>query len=101
MNENESIDEMLTRFAKITNIFSSLGDKFDNDQKVRKVIRALPKSWEVKAVTLKELNDNDKMDLSEFREKLKTHEMERKVREESPKRRRVLHSRNTIHFGRR
>jgi len=45
MLDNESIDEMLSRFTKITNGLSSLGDKIDNDQKVRKVIRALPKAW--------------------------------------------------------
>jgi len=44
MLENENIDEMLTHFTKITNALSSLGDKIDNDQKIRKVIRALPKS---------------------------------------------------------
>ena len=44
MLENENIDEMLSRLTKITNDLSSLGDKIDNDQKIRKVIRALPKS---------------------------------------------------------
>ena len=44
MLDNESIDEMLTRFTKITNELSFLGDSIDNDQKIRKVIRALPKS---------------------------------------------------------
>jgi len=44
--ENESIDEMLTQFTKITNDLSSLGDTIDNDQKIRKVIRALLKAWE-------------------------------------------------------
>ena len=34
MLENERIDEMLTRFTKITNALSSLGDKIDNDQKI-------------------------------------------------------------------
>ena len=34
MLENESIDEILTRFTKITNALSSLGDKIDNDQKI-------------------------------------------------------------------
>jgi len=57
MLENESIDEMLTRFTKITNL-SSFGDTIDNDQKIRKVIRGLP-IWEVKATTLKELNDRE------------------------------------------
>ena len=44
MLENESIDEMLTRFTKITNSLSSFGDSIDNDQKVRKVIIAFPKA---------------------------------------------------------
>ena len=79
MFENESIDDMLTRFTKITNALSSLGDKIDNDQKIRKVIRALPKAWEVKATTLKELNDKEEMDFSGFIGNLKTHEMEMKL----------------------
>jgi len=45
MNEEESIDGMITKFTKITNGLTSLGDKIDNDQKVRKVIQALPPSW--------------------------------------------------------
>ena len=50
---NECIDEILTRFTKIANSLPSLDDTIDNDQKIRKVIRALPKAWEVKATTLK------------------------------------------------
>ena len=47
MQENESIDDMITKFtkitnAKITNAFASLDDEINNDQKLRKVIRALP-----------------------------------------------------------
>ena len=45
--DSEIIDEMLTRFMKITNEFSSLDDVIDNDQKVRKVIRALSITLEV------------------------------------------------------
>jgi len=37
--DNDSIDDMVTRFTKITNGLSSLGDAIDNDQKVKKVIR--------------------------------------------------------------
>jgi len=57
MLENDSINDMVTRFTKITNDLASLSDTIDNDQKVRKVIRALSPSWEVKVTTLKELND--------------------------------------------
>ena len=57
MHEYESIDDMVTKFTKITNGLTSLGDIIDNDQNVPKVIHALPPSWKVKATTLKELND--------------------------------------------
>ena len=83
MHENESIDDMITKFTKITNNLSSLGDAIDNDQKVRKVIRALSPTWEVKATTLKELNEKEEMDLIVLIGNLKTHEMERKAREET------------------
>ena len=82
MLEKECIDEMLTWFTKITNGLSSLGDKINNDQKILKVIRALPKSWEVKATIRKELNDRGEMNFSGFISNLKTHVMEMKVREE-------------------
>ena len=61
MHENESIDDMITKFTKITNSLSC--DEIDNNQKVWKVIRALPPSWEVKATALKELNDKEEMEL--------------------------------------
>ena len=54
---------MVTRFTKITNGLVSLGVTIDNDQKVRKIIRALPPSWEVKSITLNELNDEKDMEL--------------------------------------
>jgi len=67
---------MVTKFTKITNGLASLGDGIDNDQKVRKINRALPPSWEVKA------NDKEKMELIGLIGNLKTHDMERKSREE-------------------
>ena len=33
MHEHDSIDEMVTKFTKITNGLASLGDAIDNDQK--------------------------------------------------------------------
>jgi len=84
MHENESIDDMITKFTKIINGLYFLGDAIDNDQKVWKVIRVLPPSWEVKATTLKELNDKEEMELIGLIDNLKTHEMERKAREETP-----------------
>ena len=83
MLEDESIDYMITKFTKITNALSSLGDEISNDQKVRKVIRDLPSSWEIKATTLKELNNKDEMELISLIRNFKTHEMEKKAREEA------------------
>ena len=80
--KSESIDEMLTHFTKITNGLSSLGDAIDNDQKIRKAIRTLLKSWKVEAITLKEFSDREKMDFSGFIENFMTHKMEMNVREE-------------------
>ena len=70
---------MITKFTKITNALTSLGDEINNDQKVRKVIRALPSAWEIKAATLKELNDKDEMELISLIENLKTHQMEKRL----------------------
>ena len=91
VHENDSIDDIVTRFTKITNDLVSLDDAIDNDQKVRKAILALSPSWEVKATTLKELNDKEEMELISFIGNPKTHEMKRKVREEmAPKKKKML-----------
>ena len=45
-------------------------------------MRALSPLWEVKVTTLKELNDNEEMEFISLISNLKTHEMERKAREE-------------------
>ena len=82
MLENESIDETLTRFTKIINELSSLGDTINNDQKIRKVIRSPPRAWKVKTITLKELNDREEIDFFGFIRNLKIYEIEMKGREE-------------------
>jgi len=96
MHKNDIIDDMVTRFTKIINSLSSLGNAIDNDQKVRKVIRALPLSWEVKATTLKELNKKEEMKLIGLIGNLKTHEMERKAREVmAPQKKKVIAFKST------
>ena len=97
MHDNDTIDDMVTRFTKITNGLTFLGDAIDNDQKVRKVIHALPPSWEVKATTLKELNDKEEMKLIGLIGNLKTHEMERKAREKiAPQKKKVIAFKSTL-----
>jgi len=96
MNEEELIDDMITKFSKITNDLASLGDGIYIDQKVRKVIWALPSSWEVKGITLKELNHKEKMKLISLIGNLNTHKMERKAREEmAPQKKKMLAFKST------
>ena len=80
MLDDEAIDDVLTRFNNITNSLISLGVTITNDQKVRKIIRSLPKTWEVKSTTLKELSDAKEMNYTVFMGNLKTYEMEMKAR---------------------
>jgi len=97
MHDNDKIYDMVIRFTKITNGLTSLGDAINNDQKVRKVIQALPPSCEVKASTLKELNDKEEMKLISLIGNLKTHEMERKVRKKmAPQKKKVITFKSTL-----
>ena len=82
MNDSKSIDDMIARFTIIINDLASLADFIDNGQNVRKVIRTLPSTQEVKSTTLKELNDKEKMEFIGLIGNFKTHEMERKSKEE-------------------
>jgi len=80
MHDNDSIDDMVTKFTKITDDFASLGDAINNDQKVRKVICVLSPSWEVKALI----------------GSLKTHEMEMKVRKKmAPQKKKMIAFKST------
>ena len=72
---------MVSKFTKITNGLDSLGDVIDNDHKIRKVIRGLLPSWEVKATIMKVLNEKEQIELIGLIGNLKTHEIERKTRE--------------------
>jgi len=91
MHDNDSIDYIVIRFTKITSGLASPGNAIDNDQKVKKVIRALPPSWEIKATILKELNDKEEMKLIGLISNLKTHEMEKKAKEKiAPQKKKMI-----------
>ena len=99
MKENKSIDKIFTRFIKITIGFSSLGDKIDNDQKVRTIIWALLKFWKVKANSLKELNDKEEMDFFGFIGNLKYTKWREKF--ETPKQKMYCIQGNTMYSRKR
>jgi len=53
MKENESIDEMFARLTIIVNELRYFGKTYTTHERIRKIIRSLPKIWRpmVKAIT--------------------------------------------------
>ncbi|KAH9680684.1 hypothetical protein KPL71_026646 [Citrus sinensis] len=57
MEQNESVYSMYTRFTDIVNTLGALGKTFSNSEKVKKIIRSLPKEWRPKRTAIEEAND--------------------------------------------
>lgn len=57
MEQDESVHSMNTRFTNIVNTLRALGKTFSNNEKVKKIIRSLPKEWRPKRIALEEAND--------------------------------------------
>jgi len=76
MTKEESVKEMFTRFTEIINNLNSLGRTFTNEEKVRKILRCLPKSkWGPKVTAIEEAQDLTLLTLDDLLGKLITHEM--------------------------
>ena len=76
MNKNESIKEMFSRFTNIINNLDSLGKEFTNEEKVRKILRSLPKGkWGPKVTAIEEAQNLKKLPLDDLLGKLITHEL--------------------------
>ncbi|KAH9704287.1 hypothetical protein KPL70_011393 [Citrus sinensis] len=54
MEQNESVHSMYTRFTDIVNTLRALGKTFSNSEKVKKIIRSLPKEWRQKRTAIEE-----------------------------------------------
>ncbi|KAH9649766.1 hypothetical protein KPL70_026110 [Citrus sinensis] len=57
MEQNESVYSMYTRFTDIVNTLGALGKTFSNSEKVKKIIRSLPKEWRPKRTAIEEAKD--------------------------------------------
>ena len=75
MEEDESIQEMFDRFNDILNGLKSLGKSYTNSEIVRKILRALPKTWASKKDAILEAKDLNSLPLEELIGSLLTHEM--------------------------
>ncbi|XP_070032460.1 uncharacterized protein [Nicotiana tomentosiformis] len=78
MKEDESIQDMHTRFTSIINELHSLGKIIPRSKLVRKILSVLPGSWESKVNAITEAKDLQKPTIDELIENLKTYEMKKK-----------------------
>ncbi|KAL5560474.1 hypothetical protein UlMin_036685 [Ulmus minor] len=75
MKHDESITQMYTRFTDIINDLSSLGKEYSMSEKVRKILRSLPKQWEAKVTAIQEAKNLSNLPLDELVGSLMTHEI--------------------------
>ncbi|GAV83542.1 UBN2 domain-containing protein, partial [Cephalotus follicularis] len=74
MHDNESINDMFTRFTTIINSLKNLGKSYSNQELVRKILRCLPKSWTPKVTAIEEAKDLSTLPLEQLIGSLMTHE---------------------------
>ena len=66
---------MITRFTIVVNELISLDKVYTTEEQVDKVVRTLPRSWEIKITAIREDKDSTNMNLDELVRNLKTYEM--------------------------
>ena len=70
MEQNESVYSIYTRFTDIVNTLGALGKTFSNSEKVKKIIRSLPKEWRPKRTVIEEAKDLNVLLLVNFYKQL-------------------------------
>ncbi|XP_070008496.1 intracellular protein transport protein USO1-like [Nicotiana sylvestris] len=79
MKDDESIQDMHTRFTSIINELHSLGEIIPRNKLVRKILSILPSSWESKVNAITEAKDPQELTIDELVGNLKTHEIKKKI----------------------
>ncbi|XP_070019749.1 uncharacterized protein [Nicotiana sylvestris] len=78
MKDDESIQDMHTRFTSIINELHSLGDVITRNKLIRKILSVLPGSRESKVNSITEAKDLQTLTMDELIGNLKKYEMKRK-----------------------
>ncbi|XP_016469838.2 uncharacterized protein LOC107792161 [Nicotiana tabacum] len=84
MKDDESIQDLHTRFTSIINEFHSLRDVISRNKLVRKILSVLPSSWKSKVNAITQAKDLQTLTMDELIGNLKTYEM--KIKKDSEKR---------------
>ncbi|KAH9696893.1 hypothetical protein KPL71_023375 [Citrus sinensis] len=66
IEQNESVYSMYTRFTDIVNTLGALGKTFSNSEKVKKIIRSLPKEWRPKRTAIEEAKNLNTLPLDDL-----------------------------------
>ncbi|MCH81188.1 gag-pol polyprotein [Trifolium medium] len=75
MEEDETISEFNTRLRDITNSSFALGEKMSEEKLARKILRSLPKRFDMKVTTIEESQDLSTIKVDELNGSLQTFEM--------------------------
>ncbi|XP_075494767.1 uncharacterized protein LOC142532334 [Primulina tabacum] len=85
MNPGETLGEFDERFSSIIIELISLEKEYSNREIALKVMRALPREWDVKTIAMRESKDLNKLELHDLFVDLKAYEFELGIRtEEKP-----------------
>lgn len=74
MKDDENIHDFDMSILEIANSFSALGEKMSEEKMVRKILRSLPKFFDMKVTTIKEAQDINSMRVDELIGNLQTFE---------------------------
>ncbi|KZV39771.1 hypothetical protein F511_08233 [Dorcoceras hygrometricum] len=83
MQEGETMTEFDERFSSVVTELTSLGKEYSNRELALKVMRALPREWDVKKMVMRESKDLNKLELHDLFANLKAYEFELETRSEA------------------
>ena len=75
MKDDESIHDFHMNILDIANTSSALGEKMSEEKLVRKILRSLPKKFDMKVTTIEEAQDISNMKVEELVGSLQTFEL--------------------------
>ncbi|KZV57139.1 hypothetical protein F511_41268 [Dorcoceras hygrometricum] len=83
MKDGETMAEFDERFSAMVIELTSLGNEYINRELALKVMRALPREWDVKTMAMRESKDLNKLELHDLFANLKAYEFELETRSEA------------------
>ncbi|KZV32163.1 hypothetical protein F511_24157 [Dorcoceras hygrometricum] len=83
IKDGETMTEFDERFSAVVIELTILGKEYSNRELALKVMRALPREWDVKTMAMRESKDLNKLELHDLFANLKAYEFELETREEA------------------